>query len=146
MATISSSETFANRCAIFLSVHSEYPSIFRVTGVNHNTQKLLSTALENTNYYYGCTRKFLLCMCKKGKICTRQKLKLTATKLSNTSISPQLNPLCKHFITLHKFVCVVVFCFCFNTVCMMHNRNQLNFQTNTKAFYEEKFFNWHCPR
>lgn len=48
-------------------------------------------------------------MCKKGKICSGQKLKLTLTKLSNTSRVPLLNPLCKHFITLHKFVCVVVF-------------------------------------
>lgn len=48
--------------------------------------------------------------------------------------------------TKSKFVCVVVFCFCFNTVCMMQNINQLKFQTNTKVLNEEKFFNWHCPR
>ena len=48
MATISSSETFTNRCAIFLSVHSEYPRIFRVTRAAQNMQKLLSTALVNT--------------------------------------------------------------------------------------------------
>ena len=50
MATISSSETFVKRRAIFLSVSSEYPRIFRVTGANQNAQKLPSTDLVNTNY------------------------------------------------------------------------------------------------
>ena len=36
------------------SQNSEYPRIFHVTGANQNTQKLLSTYLVNTNYYYYC--------------------------------------------------------------------------------------------
>ena len=55
-SSISSSETFAKRRAIFLSVlkTSEYPWIFRVTGANQSARKLLSTDLVNTNnnYYY----------------------------------------------------------------------------------------------
>ena len=49
MATISSSETLAKRRAIFLSVNSEYPRMFRVTEANQNARKLLSTDLVNTN-------------------------------------------------------------------------------------------------
>ena len=52
-SSISSSETFAIRRAIFLSVRkSEYPRIFQVTGANQNARKLLSTDLVNTNDDY----------------------------------------------------------------------------------------------
>ena len=49
-SSISPSETFAKRRAIFLSVRKpgEYPRIFRVTGANQNARKLLSTDLVNT--------------------------------------------------------------------------------------------------
>lgn len=33
-------------------------------------------------------------------------------------------------------------CFCFNTVCMIQNRNQLNFQTNSPRRFMKKNFNW----
>ena len=51
MATISSSETFAKRRAIFLFVGKT--RIFQVTGANQNARKLLSTDLVNTNRYYA---------------------------------------------------------------------------------------------
>ena len=52
MATNTSSETFAKRRAIFLSVRKTVNSqrIFRVTGANQNARKLLSTDLVNTKY------------------------------------------------------------------------------------------------
>ena len=42
MSTISSSETFTKRRAIFLSIRKtvNYPRIFQVTGANQNMQKL----------------------------------------------------------------------------------------------------------
>ena len=52
---ISSSETFAKRRAIFLSVRKTVNSqlrIFQVTGANQNARKLLSTDLVNTSYCY----------------------------------------------------------------------------------------------
>ena len=75
MTTISSSETFVKRRTIFLSIrktvniqgyselqepikthhfslrsqNSEYPRIFRVTGANQNSRKLLSSDLVKTN-------------------------------------------------------------------------------------------------
>ena len=56
MVTISSSETFAKRRAIFLSVRKniqrKYPRIFQVTGANQNARKLLSTDLVNTKLFY----------------------------------------------------------------------------------------------
>ena len=53
-SSISSSQTFAKRRAIFLSVrqNSEYPRIFQVTGANQNARKLLSTDLVNTKMLY----------------------------------------------------------------------------------------------
>ena len=49
-ATISSSEPFAKRRTIFLSVRkTECRRIFQVTGANQNARKLLSTDLVNTN-------------------------------------------------------------------------------------------------
>ena len=60
MATISSSETFAKRRAIFLSVgsqNSEYPRIFQVTRANQNARKLLSTDLVNTKFCYSLALK-----------------------------------------------------------------------------------------
>ena len=35
--------------------NSEYPRIFRVTGANQNTRKLLSTDLVNTKFNYYCS-------------------------------------------------------------------------------------------
>jgi len=55
MATISSSETFAKRRAIFLSVRKTVNNqgYFRVRGGNQNARKLLSTDLVNTNAKYS---------------------------------------------------------------------------------------------
>ena len=52
MATISSSETFAKRRAIFLSVRKtvNIQGYSKLPGANQNARKLLSTDLVNTNY------------------------------------------------------------------------------------------------
>jgi len=54
MATISSSETFTKRRAIFLSVCKtvNMQGIFQVPGANQNARKLLSTDMVNTNDDY----------------------------------------------------------------------------------------------
>ena len=52
-ASISSSETFTKRRAIFLSVRKTVnPRILRVTWGDQNSRKLLSTDLVNTKYFY----------------------------------------------------------------------------------------------
>ena len=52
MATISSSDTFANDAPFISSQNNEYPRIFQATGANQNVRKLLSPDLVDTNNHY----------------------------------------------------------------------------------------------